>query len=24
MDDSSRDPVITEDEIRELQFSAGD
>ena len=24
MDDASRDPVITEDEIRELQFSAGD
>ncbi len=24
MDDASRDPVITEDEIRELHFSAGD
>lgn len=24
MDDTSRDPAITEDEIRALQFSAGD
>ncbi len=24
MDDASRDPVITENEMRELQFSAGD